>query len=180
MTFAPGETSGIASFIVYGDRLDENTCTTPSGPAALPLADERHDRLGLRRIGFALILDDDPPPTSSPLRWSVVEGNIGDTTLLVKFDLSAPSGRTVSVNWATLDSLAQPRPGSTRAWFRNPHVRPGETSKTVPFVVHGDTLDEPGLFYGADGVASVVGTDERCLRNRTLARIGLALIVDDD
>lgn len=137
---------------------------------------------GFGSVGFALILDDDPPPTIVTSVVAGLEGNVGDTTLLVRIALSAPSGQTVSVNWATLDAAAQPRagvdyaPGSGTLTFA-----PGETSKTVPFVVHGDTVDEPGQFYGAEwGGIQLSAPTNAVFGTGPLARIGLALIIDDD
>jgi len=95
-------------------------------------------------VGFALIRDDDPPPTIVTGVVAGLEGNVGDTTLLVRIALSAPSGQTVSVNWATLDAAAQPQagvdyaPGSGTLTFA-----PGETSKTVPFVPSGTAGSRP-------------------------------------
>jgi hypothetical protein len=113
---------------------------------------------------------------------SVLEGNVGDKTLLVRFDLSAPSGQTVLVNWATLDSATQPQagvdyaPGSGTVTFA-----PGETSKTVPFVVHGDTVDEPGQFYGAEWGGIQLSTPTNAVFGTgPLVKLSLALIIDDD
>ena len=87
------------------------------------------------------------------------------------------------MKWATLDSAAQPKvgvdfaPGSGTLTFA-----PGETSKTVPFVVHGDTVDEPGQFYGAEwgGIDKLSAPSNACFGTGLLARISLALIIDDD
>ena len=55
---------------------------------------------------------------------------------------TAPSGRTVTVDWATdVRDAPRPAPTSPRATARSPS-RPGQTSKTVSVAVKGDTLDE--------------------------------------
>ena len=113
---------------------------------------------------------------------AAIEGNVDDTTLLLPVTLSAPSGQTVTVSWATINTLAQPQagvdyaPGSGTITFA-----PGETSKTVPFVVPGDTVDEPGQLYGAEwGGIQLSGASNAVVGAGPLARVGLALIVDDD
>ena len=95
------------------------------------------------------------PP--SPVRAAVLERRRRrHDALALRVNLSAPSGQTeISVHWATIDSAAQPQagvdyaPGSGTLTFA-----PGETSKSVPFVVHGDTVDEPGQLYNAEWGAS--------------------------
>ena len=88
---------------------------------------------GLGARGLALIVDDDPPPTITPAAAAVLEGNVGDTTLSLRVDLSAPSGQTVTVRWATIDAAGQPQPGVDDA--------PG--SGTLTFVP-GETPLVPG------------------------------------
>ena len=135
---------------MHGDRLDENTLYDAEW-AGLSFHSPTNATIGsgFDSIGFALILDDDPRPPSSPLGGGVEGTRRHD--LLVTVDLSAPSGQTVTVSWSTINTLAQPKvgvdfaPGSGTLTFA-----PGETSKTAPFVVHGDTVDEPGQGYGAE------------------------------
>jgi hypothetical protein len=183
VTFAPGATSGTASFTVYGDTIDENMLYNAEwGGLTFHSPTNAIVGSGLDSVGFALILDDDPPPTIVTGAAAVSEGNVGDTTLLVTFALSAPSGQTVSVNWATIDSAAQPQagvdfaPGSGTLTFA-----PGETSKSVPFVVHGETVDEPGQLWNAEwGGIQLSAPTNAVFGTGPLARIGFALIVDDD
>jgi chitinase len=183
VTFLPGETSGTASFTVYGDTLDENMLWNAEwGGLLFHTPTNATIGAGLGAVGFALIVDDDPPPTIITTVAGVLEGDVGDTTLMVRFQLSAPSGQTVSVNWATVDSAAQPQagvdyaPGSGTLTFA-----PGETSKSVPFVVHGDTVREPGTFYNAEwGSIQLSSPTNAVFGSGPLARIGLALIIDDD
>ena len=100
----------------------------------------------------------------------------------MKVDLSAPSGQTVSVSWATIDTLDQPRVGVDYASGSGTLTfAPGETSKTVPFVVHGDTVDEPGQLWNAEWGGIVLSAPTNAvLGSGDLARVGFALIVDDD
>jgi hypothetical protein len=183
VTFAPGQTTATASFTVYGDTIDENTLWGAEwGALRFHTPTNATVGAGLGAVGFALIVDDDPPPTIVASTVAVTEGDVGDTTALVKVQLSAPSGQTVTVHWATLDSAAQPRagvdyaPGSGTLTFA-----PGETSKTVPFVVHGDTVDEPGQLYGAEwGGIQLSNLTNAGFGTGPLAERGIALILDDD
>jgi hypothetical protein len=183
VTFAPGETSGTASFTVHGDTIDENTLYNAEW-GALTFHSPTNATIGsgFGSIGFALIVDDDPAPTVTIGSAAVIEGDVGDTTLLLTVDLSAPSGQTVSVGWSTIDTLAQPQagvdyaPGSGTVTFA-----PGEISKTVPFVVHGDTVDEPGQAFGAEwGGVQLSAPTNAVFGSGLLARVGFALIGDDD
>jgi hypothetical protein len=168
---------------VYGDTLDENMLWNAEwGGLLFHTPTNATIGAGLGAVGFALIVDDDPPPTIITTVAGVLEGDVGDTTLMVRFQLSAPSGQTVSVNWATVDSAAQPQagvdyaPGSGTLTFA-----PGETSMSVPFVVHGDTVREPGTFYNAEwGSIQLSSPTNAVFGSGPLARIGLALIIDDD
>ena len=134
-------------------------------------------------VGFALILDDDPPPAIVMSSVVVNEGDVGDTTAHVDFRLSAPAGQTVTVNWATVDTFAQPQagvdyaPGSGTLTFA-----PGEDSKSVPFVVHGDTVHEPGQLYNAEWGAVRLSnpTNAGFVGSGPLSQISLVLIRDDD
>jgi hypothetical protein len=92
------------------------------------------------------ITDDDLPPALSIDDVVVGEGDSGTTTASFTVRLSAPSGRTVTVDWATADgSATQPTdylPGSGTATFT-----PGDTSETVGVTVNGDTdLDSDETF----------------------------------
>lgn len=183
VTFLPGATSATASFTVYGDTLDENTLFNAEW-GGLRFHSPTHATIGsgLGAVGLALIIDDDAPPTITASSGAVLEGDDGDTTLPLEVRLSAPSGQTVTVSWATVDGLAQPEagvdyaPGSGTLTFA-----PGETSKTVPFVVHGDTVDEPGQLWNAEwGGIQLSAPVNAGFGSGLFARLGLALVVDDD
>ena len=132
----PGETSATASLTVYGDTIDENTLYDAEwGGLTFHSPTNADGRLRIRRrLDSALILDDDPPPTIVTTAAGVLEGDVGDTTLLVRGRGSRrASGQTVSVKWATLDSAAQPQVGSRlRARFGHAHVRPGRDVEVGP------------------------------------------------
>jgi hypothetical protein len=90
------------------------------------------------------ITDDDAVPTIALDDVVLGEGETGTTAATFPIGLSAPSGRTVTVQWATTDGTAtQPTdytPGSGTVTFL-----PGDTSETISVTVNGDTaleLDE--------------------------------------
>jgi large repetitive protein len=134
-TFAPGETSKTVVVTVKGDALDETDETftvTLSAPANATIADGS---------GLGTISDDDAPPSVSTTDVTVVEGDAGTTTATFTLMLSAPSGRSVGVDWTTGAGTATAgsdyeTDGGTQTFA------PGETAKTVDATVDGDTLDE--------------------------------------
>ncbi len=98
--------------------------------------------------GGYTVIPDNPPRTVIPGGGTIVEGNSGFRLMNVNVSLSAPSARTVTVEWSTLQLAGagkadgtngndyMPVAGGTVAFW------PGETSKTVSFPITGDTLDE--------------------------------------
>ena len=81
---------------------------------------------------------------------SVVEGNTGTVELQVPVRLSAPSGATVRVNWATA-----PTPGLIAGQDYDTAngtliFAPGDTEELITITVHGDNIDEPGVLFGAE------------------------------
>jgi hypothetical protein len=171
VTFAAGETAKTVSITVRGDTLDE-----PNEWIAISFRNATNATIGgTYGLGFAVILDDDPPPVVLPGGASVAEGNAGNRVVLVPVRLSRPSGLAVTVQWRTSDVAAQPAVGVDYvAASGTVTFAPGETAKTVSITVRGDTLDEPNEWISIS------------FRNATNAAIGgkyglgAAVIVDDD
>jgi len=133
--FAPGETAATVTVGVVGDTLDEadETLTLAlSNPVNADLGDAE---------GTGTILDDDTPPSLTLAEATVSEGDAG--TVLLNFDLNldAPSGRTISVAYATADGTASAGDDYTPA-SATLTLDPGETAATITVEVLGDTLDE--------------------------------------
>ena len=85
-------------------------------------------------------------PLIIPRGGLVVEGDSGTTTLNVLVELDTPTGIPVSVNWATIATV-QPEPGVDFAAASGTLTfAPGETSKSIPITVYGDTTDKGSLF----------------------------------
>jgi subtilisin-like proprotein convertase family protein len=136
LTFLPGETSKPVSVAVLNDARDEADETfllNLGTPTNATIADGQ---------GVATITDDDPTPTLSIAPDTRSEGNAGSTPFLFVVTLSAVSGRTVTVNFATADGTATILDGDYTAASGTLTFLPSETTKTVTVQVTGDTRDE--------------------------------------
>ncbi len=135
LTFNPGETSKTISVAVIGDVLDENNETVRvnlSNATNATIADSQ---------GIATITDNDPTPSFRINDVTLTEGNTGTTNATFTVSLSAASGRTTSVNFATANGSAIANSDYT-ATNGTLTFNPGETSKTISVAVIGDVLDE--------------------------------------
>ena len=100
VSFAPGETTAQVTIQVLGDLLDEfdETYTVElSNPVNVVIDDG---------IGTGTILDNDPPPTISISDVSVTEGDTGTVDATFAVTLSGPSGKPISIGYATADVSA--------------------------------------------------------------------------
>ena len=174
VTFAPGETVKTVPVAVTGDTRDE-----PNELVFVSWKNPLNAVIGgFYGLGYGTIRDDDPPPSVQPGSTSVVEGDSGTTVLNIPVSLSAASGRTVTVDWATTPVSGIPSYASTPADYATASgvvvFAPGETLKTVSIVVSGDLLDEPDEF---------VVTSFRNPTNATIGGfygLGYGSIEDDD
>jgi hypothetical protein len=83
-----------------------------------------------------------PPPKLSVAGGSVNEGNAGTSTVLVTIALSGPALGPVNVRWATANGTATA--GSDYAAITGTAAfARGESVKTVPVTIIGDTVNEP-------------------------------------
>ena len=135
LTFAPGDTEALVTVPVNGDTADENDETfrvTLSSPSNANLADGQ---------ATGTILDDDDPPSLTIADSTVSEGNSGATTATFTVTLSAASGKTVSVNYATSNGSATAGSDYT-ASSGSLTFAPGDTEKIINVSVNGDLTDE--------------------------------------
>lgn len=135
VTFTPGSTSQPVSVPVLGDASDENDETfvvNLTNPVNAAIADGQ---------GLGTITDDDPPPSVSISDCTAAEGNAGATACAFTVSLSTPSGRTVTVGYATANgsALAGSDYTATSGTLTFP---PGTPSILLPVAVDGDTADE--------------------------------------
>jgi large repetitive protein len=166
-TFAPGQTTKKVTVTVNGDLLDEASNDTffvnLSDPTNATLADAQ---------GRGRITDDDPLPTVSIGNVTVPEGDSGTVAATFTLSLSTPSGRQVTVDYATADGTAH-APGdyvtvpSTARTFTA-----GQTTRTITVLVNGDLLFEPSetLFVNLSTPVNAAIADGQ----------GLGTISDDD
>ncbi|WP_337177061.1 Calx-beta domain-containing protein, partial [Paludisphaera sp.] len=167
LTFAPGETSKTIVVNVTGDLLDEDNETftvTISDPTNATIA-------AGQAAGTGTILDDDAPPTISIADRTVGEGDSGTTPAAFTVSLSAPSGKAITVRYATSSGTATSGVDFEAA-SGTIAFAPGETTKTIFVNVLGDLVVEP------DEAFRVTLSDAT---NATIARAeAVGTILDDE
>ena len=128
--------------------------------------------------GVGTITDDDATPTltisPSPASLNVIEGNAGTTPAVFTVTLSAVSGQTVTVNYATADGTARVDNGDYTALSGTlTFPAKGATTQQITVQVAGDTRQESNetitvTLSGAVN-ATIAGTG-----------VGTILILNDD
>src|SRR5213079_2031893 len=168
LTFAPGVTNQNISITVVNDALDEDDETIQ-----ITLSSPINATLGAIATHTYTILDNDPLPSLSINNVSVTEGNNnGPNPATFTITLSAVSGRTVTVNYATADVTATAPADYTAAPTTTLTFNPGETNKTVSVQIKGDTLNEPNETFTVNLSNPV---------NATITTAnGIGTIIDDD
>jgi len=165
-TIAAGQASTTVTVDVKGDLLDEpdeNFQVNLSNPSGAEISDGQ---------AIGTIIDDDAQPSLSVSDPSVTEGNAGEVLASFDVSLSAPSGRQVTLDYASAnDTATEPADYSSRAGSLS--FAPGDQSKTVTVAVNGDLLDEENerfllnlsnaqsatLAAGARGTATIFDND---------------------
>lgn len=162
LTFSNRVTRQTVSVPVLGDTLDE-----PNETFFLDLSDPTQATIADGR-GRGTITDDDPLPS---LSIGDVSQSEGSGTMRFTVTMSAASGRTVTVAWATSDGTAR-APDDYTSGSGALSFAPGVTSQTLDVVLVGDSLDE------ADESFDVTLSSPS---NATLAdATGVGTIQDDD
>ncbi|WP_421359044.1 putative Ig domain-containing protein [Agrobacterium rosae] len=164
-TIPAGSSSATFTVLVNGDSLSEPNETffvNVSNVSGASVADGQ---------GVGTIVNDDAVPSLSIDDVSVNEGNSGTSTATFTVSLSAASGQTVSVNYATADGTATA--GSDYvARSGTLTFAPGTTAQGVAVTVNGDTTVEPNEAFsvGLSGAS-----------NASIARAtGTGTILNDD
>jgi len=140
LKFAPGVTNLAITVAVLGDRLHESNETfvvnlTRSVNANISDAQ-----------GLGTILDDDSEPTLAILDAQGTETDAGRVNSVFRVRLSAPSGRSVSVSYATADGTALA--GSDYAATNGTLLfLPGVTNQIIRVPILGNTVSESNETY---------------------------------
>ena len=165
LTFAPGATTASFDVDIVGDLLDEpdETFTVElSAPTNATIDDG---------LATGTITDDDPAPSISVDDVSVTEGDSGTTPATFGVTLSAPSGRTITVDYGTVQGSALAGSDYTPA-TRDADVRARRDEPDRRVDVLGDTAFEADESFRLDLSDAV---------NATLADpSGTATIENDD
>lgn len=121
--------------------------------------------------GVGTIVNDDPLPSLSINDVTLVEGNSGTTNAVFTVTLSAASGQTVSVNYATADGTAT-QPADYTSASGTLTFTPGQTTRTITVPVAGETVPEANenYFVNLSGAVNAIITDNQ----------GLGTITNDD
>lgn len=134
--FASGVTSQPFTVTIKQDALDEpdeHYRVRLSNPVGGSLTDA---------TGLGTIVDDDPAARLSVSDDNLVEGNTGTKNLVFKVSLNRRSGKTVKVTLHTADGSAT-APADYTSKTVTLTFSPGQTVKSVPVAVKGDSRREP-------------------------------------
>jgi LEA14-like dessication related protein len=165
LTFNPGETVKNITVPIINDTMDE-----PNETFFVNLSNATNSTI-LDSQGQGTITDNDAAPTLSINDVAVAEGDTGTTNATFTVTLSAVSGLTATVNYATADGTATA--GSDyQAASGTLTFNPGETTKTITVLVNGDTTFEPNETFV---VNLTTPTNATILDNQ-----GLGTITNDD
>jgi len=138
VNFAAGETTKNVVIPVLADTTDENDETIN-----LQLSSPSNATLGGQTTHAFSIIDDDAAPSLSISSPSVNEGNAGTTNLTYVVTLSAASGKTVTVDYATSNGTATTADSDYVAITTTTLTfTPGQTSKNIDVTINGDTKNE--------------------------------------
>ncbi len=164
-TIAAGSNSATFTVLVNGDTLHEPNETffaTVSNVTGATVADGQ---------GTGTIVNDDAVPSLSINDTTVTEGNSGTVTATLTVTLSAVSGQTVTVNYATANASAV-APTDYIGASGTLTFAPGATTQTIAVTVNGDTTPEADETFAINLTAPT---------NATLANAqGIVTVLNDD
>ncbi|TNJ32880.1 beta strand repeat-containing protein, partial [Arenimonas terrae] len=121
--------------------------------------------------GVGTVVNDDPLPSLTINDVNVVEGNAGTVNAVFTATLSAASGQTVTVNYATADGTAT-QPADYTSTSGTLTFTPGQTTRTMTIPVNGETVPEANetFFVNLSGAANATISDNQ----------GVGSITNDD
>jgi hypothetical protein len=136
VAFNVGQTVALARVTINGDLLnepDENFFVNLTSPVNSTIADAQ---------GKVTIVNDDRLPALTIDDVAVSEGNSGMQSLIFKVSLSAPSGQTVTVNYATANGTAQAGSDYVAKNSTLTFVPGGPLTQTVNITINSDIVVE--------------------------------------
>jgi len=137
LTFAAGVATMQVTVAVNGDLVDEydqHFFVNLSSPSGAVITDGQ---------GTGVILDNDNAPTLTIApKVSKKEGNKNSTSCSFQVTLSAPSEKSISVNFATADGTATTADRDYAATSGTLFIAPGTTSRTIQVWIIGDREKE--------------------------------------
>ena len=152
ITFAPGDMSEPMPVTLKRTRSTSRARRSRRAQQRRQL-----DDLGYAGTAVGTITDDDDPPTISIDDIPHPEGNAGKATATFSVSLSGPGAKTVTVDYETDDGTATAPADYDRIQPTTLTFAPGETTKPLPVLVAGDTLDEIDETFTVDLLTSVDG-----------------------
>jgi uncharacterized repeat protein (TIGR01451 family) len=178
---APFNPTNVADFVGYGGTsATANHCYEGTGPSAFTLGN--NTIADFRKAGGCVDTNDNasdfftaqpsPRNSSSPIGdckpeitindATVTEGNSGTVSATFTVALSATTGQTVKVDFATADGTAA-APSDYQANNGTLTFNPGDLTKTITVLVNGDTMDEPNetFFVNLSNVVNAVILDSQ-------------------
>jgi hypothetical protein len=188
LTFYPGGTTpgfpGNPRIVLVGDALDE-----PDEHFSLVLSNPQGGVLLGDATADVTIVDDDDPSLVTTGDCAAPEGDATGGTCTVPLAVSPASGHTVTVAYTTADGTATAGTDYAAA-SGTVTFAPGETQKTVPVALIGDTAVEPdetfrlvmaapanAVLFNATGQGAIVDDDFASLSTLEVTH-GTRLVAD--
>jgi hypothetical protein len=167
LTFNPGDLTKPVSVLVNGDTKNEANETFN-----VDLTNASNGTIG-DNLGLGTINNDDVAVTVSIDDVTLSEGDAGTTSFNFTVSLSAVSGQTVTVDYATSDGTATVADNDyTAVTTTTLAFNPGDLTKPVSISVNGDTKYETNETFNVDLTNPV---------NATISdNLGLGTITNDD
>ena len=164
-TIPAGSSTYIFTVLVNGDTLNEPSETFFVNVTSVLNA------VVVDGQGVGTIVNDDPLPSLTINDVTVLEGNAGTVNAVFTISLSAASGQTVSVNYATADGTAT-APADYTSTSGTAIFPVGTTTQTVTVPVNGETVPEANetFFVNLSGATNATIGDNQ----------GLGTITNDD
>ena len=136
-TFAAGSSTTTITVTPTDDLIFEGNETV-----TLTLATGTGYTLGTAQTATVTIADNDTIPQVSINDLTITEGNSGTRNANFIVSLSNPSSQTISVNYQTVDDDATTANNDYVATNGIITFTPGQTTKTLPITINGDTVGE--------------------------------------